>query len=297
MLYQPEISPNAGNSICLCANGGIALRRKHHCQADTGMVAFLTWCFSVLSDSGLRGLRAGSTTLLGQMFGKVLESPQSETTPFRPRSPYAAAKVYAYCITVNYREAYGLHASNGILFNHESPVRGETFVTRKITRALARIKEGLQDKLYIGNLDSLRDWGHARDYVEAMWLMLQQEAADDYVIATGEQHSVREFMHVDDLADACCFLMARYSEIEIVNAGWGKDISIAELADLVRDTVGFRGEISYDAGKPDGTPRKLLDTSRMTELGWQPSIPLREGIRSTYEWYRQSRWSQTPGSA
>ena len=131
-----------------------------------------------------------------EMFGKVLESPQSETTPFRPRSPYAAAKVYAYWITVNYREAYGLHASNGILFNHESPVRGETFVTRKITRALARIGEGLQDKLYIGNLDSRRDWGHARDYVEAMWLMLQQEAADDYVIATGEQHSVREFINM-----------------------------------------------------------------------------------------------------
>ena len=131
-----------------------------------------------------------------EMFGKVLESPQSETTPFRPRSPYAAAKVYAYWITVNYREAYGLHASNGILFNHESPVRGETFVTRKITRALTRIKEGLQDKLYIGNLDSRRDWGHARDYVEAMWLMLQQEEADDYVIATGEQHSVREFINM-----------------------------------------------------------------------------------------------------
>lgn len=130
-----------------------------------------------------------------EMFGKVAESPQSETTPFYPRSPYAAAKVYAYWVTVNYREAYGLHASNGILFNHESPVRGETFVTRKITRALARIKLGLQNKLFIGNLDSLRDWGHARDYVEAMWLMLQQDTADDYVIATGEQHSVRDFIN------------------------------------------------------------------------------------------------------
>ena len=129
-----------------------------------------------------------------EMFGKVMEVPQSETTPFYPRSPYAAAKVYAYWITVNYREAYGLHASNGILFNHESPVRGETFVTRKITRALARIKEGLQDKLYIGNVESLRDWGHARDFVEAMWLILQQDNPDDYVIATGEQHSVREFI-------------------------------------------------------------------------------------------------------
>ena len=129
-----------------------------------------------------------------EMFGKVQEVPQRETTPFYPRSPYAAAKVYAYWITVNYREAYGLHASNGILFNHESPVRGETFVTRKITRALARIKEGLQDKLYIGNIESLRDWGHAKDFVEAMWLILQQDKPDDYVIATGEQHSVRDFI-------------------------------------------------------------------------------------------------------
>ncbi len=129
-----------------------------------------------------------------EMFGKVKEVPQSETTPFYPRSPYGAAKVYAYWITVNYREAYGMHASNGILFNHESPVRGETFVTRKITRALARIKEGLQDGLYIGNLESLRDWGHARDFVEAMWLILQQDEPDDYVIATGKQYSVRQFI-------------------------------------------------------------------------------------------------------
>jgi len=129
-----------------------------------------------------------------EMFGKVQEVPQKETTPFYPRSPYGAAKVYAYWITVNYREAYGLHASNGILFNHESPARGETFVTRKITRALTRILEGMQECLYIGNLESLRDWGHAKDYVEAMWLMLQQDQADDYVIACGEQHSVREFI-------------------------------------------------------------------------------------------------------
>ena len=129
-----------------------------------------------------------------ELYGKVQAIPQDETTPFYPRSPYAAAKLYAYWITVNYREAYGLHASNGILFNHESPVRGETFVTRKITRALARIKLGLQERLYLGNLDALRDWGHARDYVEAQWLILQQDAPDDYVIATGEQHSVREFV-------------------------------------------------------------------------------------------------------
>jgi GDPmannose 4,6-dehydratase len=129
-----------------------------------------------------------------EMYGKVQEIPQRETTPFYPRSPYGAAKVYAYWITVNYREAYGLFACNGILFNHESPVRGETFVTRKITRGLARIKEGLQECVYLGNLDALRDWGHARDYVQAQWLMLQQEVAEDFVIATGEQHSVREFV-------------------------------------------------------------------------------------------------------
>ncbi|MDP3349071.1 MAG: GDP-mannose 4,6-dehydratase [Hydrogenophaga sp.] len=130
-----------------------------------------------------------------ELYGLVQETPQKETTPFYPRSPYAVAKLYAYWITVNYREAYGMYACNGILFNHESPIRGETFVTRKITRALARIKLGLQDKLYLGNLDSLRDWGHARDYVEMQWLMLQQDKPEDFVIATGVQYSVRDFVN------------------------------------------------------------------------------------------------------
>lgn len=129
-----------------------------------------------------------------EMYGKVLETPQTETTPFYPRSPYGASKVYAYWMTVNYREAYDMFACNGILFNHESPRRGETFVTRKITMALSRIKHGVQDKLYLGNLDAKRDWGFAGDYVEAMWLMLQQQKPDDYVIATGQTHSVREFL-------------------------------------------------------------------------------------------------------
>ena len=129
-----------------------------------------------------------------ELYGLVQEVPQKETTPFYPRSPYACAKLYAYWITVNYREAYGMYACNGILFNHESPIRGETFVTRKITRALARIKLGLQDCLYLGNLDAQRDWGHARDYVEAQWLMLQQESAEDFVIATGTQYRVRDFV-------------------------------------------------------------------------------------------------------
>jgi GDPmannose 4,6-dehydratase len=131
-----------------------------------------------------------------EMYGMVQEVPQKETTPFYPRSPYGCAKVYSYWITVNYRESYGMHASNGILFNHESPRRGETFVTRKITRAVAHIKAGLQKKLYLGNLDAKRDWGYAKEYVEAMWLMLQQDTPDDYVIATNETHSVREFLEV-----------------------------------------------------------------------------------------------------
>jgi GDPmannose 4,6-dehydratase len=131
-----------------------------------------------------------------ELYGKVRETPQSETTPFHPRSPYAVAKLYAYWITVNYREAYGMHASNGILFNHEGPTRGETFVTRKITRAVAAIERGYQDCLWLGNLDAKRDWGHARDYVEGMWRMLQQAIPDDYVLATGETHSVREFVEL-----------------------------------------------------------------------------------------------------
>jgi GDPmannose 4,6-dehydratase len=131
-----------------------------------------------------------------ELYGLVQETPQKETTPFYPRSPYAVAKMYAYWITVNYREAYGIYACNGILFNHESPIRGETFVTRKITRALARIKLNLQDCLYLGNMDSLRDWGHAKDYVEMQWLMLQQDQAEDFVIATGVQYSVRQFVEI-----------------------------------------------------------------------------------------------------
>jgi GDPmannose 4,6-dehydratase len=147
----------------------------------------------------LRILNLGNRTKFYQastseLYGKVQAVPQSETTPFYPRSPYAAAKLYAYWITVNYREAYGMHASNGILFNHESPIRGETFVTRKITRAIAAIEAGREEKMYLGNLDAKRDWGHARDYVEGMWLMLQQPQPDDYVLATGETHTVREFV-------------------------------------------------------------------------------------------------------
>src|SRR4029453_664337 len=151
----------------------------------------------ILEAMRILGLEKGTTfykASTSELYGLVQETPQKETTPFYPRSPYAVAKLYAYWITVNYREAYGMHASNGILFNHESPVRGETFVTRKITRAMARIALGLQDCLYLGNMSALRDWGHARDYVEMQWLMLQQHHPEDFVIATGVQYSVRDFV-------------------------------------------------------------------------------------------------------
>jgi GDPmannose 4,6-dehydratase len=158
--------------------------------AATGTVRLL----EAIRETGLqpRFYQASSS----EMFGLVREVPQTEETPFYPRSPYGCAKVFSYWITVNYRESYGLHASNGILFNHESPRRGETFVTRKITRAVAHIKEGLQKKLFLGNLDAKRDWGYAKEYVEAMWLMLQQDKGDDYVVATNEMHSVREFLEL-----------------------------------------------------------------------------------------------------
>jgi GDPmannose 4,6-dehydratase len=185
-----------------------------------------------------------------EMYGKVQEVPQTEQTPFYPRSPYACAKVFSYWITVNYREAYGLHASNGILFNHESPRRGETFVTRKITRGVAQILAGLQHKLYLGNLEAKRDWGYAREYVEAMWLMLQQDKPDDYVIATNETHSIREFL---DVAFGCVGLdwqkyveidprYYRPTEVDLLKGdyskakrqlGWSPKTSFAELAKLM----------------------------------------------------------------
>ncbi|OUM98900.1 MAG: GDP-mannose 4,6-dehydratase [Paenibacillaceae bacterium ZCTH02-B3] len=193
-----------------------------------------------------------------ELYGKVSEVPQSEKTPFYPRSPYAAAKLYAYWITVNYREAYGIFACNGILFNHESPLRGETFVTRKITRAAARIKLGLQDKLYLGNLNAMRDWGFAGDYVEAMWLMLQQDQPDDYVIATGESHSVRTFA---ELAFAELGM-----ELEWVGSGVGeKGIDKATGRVLIEiDPRYFRPtEVDLLQGDPSKAKRVL---------GWEPKV-------------------------
>ncbi|HEX4051050.1 MAG TPA: GDP-mannose 4,6-dehydratase [Steroidobacteraceae bacterium] len=193
-----------------------------------------------------------------EMFGRVQETPQRETTPFYPRSPYGAAKVYAYWITVNYREAYGMFACNGILFNHESAVRGETFVTRKITRGLARLHEGLEDCLYLGNLDARRDWGHARDFVRAQWLMLQQESAEDFVIATGEQHSVREF----------CERAAQLLGMRLEWHGSG----VAEqgvLADTGRTII--RVDPRYF--RPTEVDTLLGDAAKARRvLGWQPQI-------------------------
>ena len=197
-----------------------------------------------------------------ELYGKVQEVPQTETTPFYPRSPYGVAKLYGYWIVKNYREAYGLHASSGILFNHESPRRGETFVTRKITQGLSRISVGVQDVLYLGNLDAKRDWGHAKDYVEAMWLMLQQDEPDDYVIATGEQHSVREFVE----------LAAPLFGINIEWIGEG-------LNEKGVDKITGRSiiEVSKKYFRPTEVDSLLGDASKAKEkLGWEPKTTFKQ---------------------
>jgi GDPmannose 4,6-dehydratase len=214
--------------------------------AEVGALGALR-LLEAIRETGLRETRFYQASS-SELYGKVSEVPQSETTPFYPRSPYGVAKLYAYWITVNYRESYGLFACNGILFNHESERRGETFVTRKITRAAASIKLGLQNKLYLGNLDAKRDWGHAKDYVEAMWLMLQQDAPDDYVIATGETHSVREFL--DEAFGHLDLDWAQYIEI---------------------DPRYFRpAEVDLLIGDPSKARRKLR---------WEPKITFKELAR------------------
>jgi len=195
-----------------------------------------------------------------ELYGQVQEVPQNEKTPFYPRSPYAVAKLYAYWITVNYREAYGIYACNGILFNHESPIRGETFVTRKITRALAKIKLGLQDFLYLGNLDAKRDWGHAKDYVEMQWLMLQQDSPEDFAIATGEQHSVRDFVNA----------AAKELGIDINWSGKGIDeIGTWNGNEIVKIDERYFRPTEVETLLGDSTKAK-------TKLGWSPKITFNE---------------------
>ena len=215
-----------------------------------------------------------------ELYGKVQETPQRETTPFYPRSPYAVAKLYAYWITVNYREAYGMHASNGILFNHESPIRGETFVTRKITRAVAAIELGQQERLYLGNLDAKRDWGHARDYVEGMWRMLQQDEPDDYVLATGETHSVREFVE----------LAFRHIGRPIEWRGKGVD----ETGLLPADRRGAGRDRSALFPADRGRPAARRSRQGATKLGWRhrtsfPRAGCRDG-RSRSHCVHEERW-------
>jgi GDPmannose 4,6-dehydratase len=206
-----------------------------------------------------------------ELYGLVQEIPQKETTPFYPRSPYAVAKLYAYWITVNYREAYGIYGCNGILFNHESPVRGETFVTRKITRAMARIALGLQDALWLGNMDSLRDWGHARDYVEMQWLMLQQEKPEDFVIATGHQCSVRDFVRMSaaEVGIDIAFTGSGESEIGTVTAVTG-DKARCKVGDVI-----VRVDPRYY--RPTEVETLLGDASKAAEkLGWRPATTVEQ---------------------
>ena len=229
-----------------------------------------------------------------ELYGLVQQVPQSETTPFYPRSPYAVAKLYGYWITVNYREAYGMYACNGILFNHESPLRGETFVTRKITRAAARIALGLQQKLYLGNLDAKRDWGHAKDYVKAMWLMLQQDTPEDYVIATGVTTTVREFVRLSfaELGIALEFSGEGVAEAGVVVACHNPNYQIAIGSTVVQiDERYFRPtEVELLIGDPAKAKR---------QLGWEPSYDLaalvREMVQADMELFRRDAYLQAGG--
>jgi GDPmannose 4,6-dehydratase len=255
--YQPEEIYNLGAQ----SHVQVSFEAPEY-TADTDALGVLR-LLDAIKDTRVRTRFYQAST--SELFGKVQEVPQSETTPFYPRSPYGVAKQYGFWITKNYREAYGLHASNGILFNHESPRRGETFVTRKITMAAARIHRGMQDCLYMGNLDAMRDWGYAKDFVKVMWLMLQQEQPDDYVVATGEMHSVREFIEKS----------FGYLGHTIVWKGKGVD----EVG-IDRDSNKVVVKIDPRYFRPSEVDQLLGDPSKAKRvLGWEPEVKFEELVR------------------
>ncbi|MBR4254953.1 MAG: GDP-mannose 4,6-dehydratase [Lentisphaeria bacterium] len=259
--YQPEEIYNLGAQ----SHVQVSFEAPEY-TADTDALGVLR-LLDAIKDTRVRTRFYQAST--SELFGKVQEVPQSETTPFYPRSPYGVAKQYGFWITKNYREAYGLHASNGILFNHESPRRGETFVTRKITMAAARIHRGMQDCLYMGNLDAMRDWGYAKDFVKVMWLMLQQEQPDDYVVATGEMHSVREFIEKS----------FGYLGHTIVWKGKGVD----EVG-IDRDSNKVVVKIDPRYFRPSEVDQLLGDPSKAKRvLGWEPEVKFEELVRLMIE--------------
>jgi GDPmannose 4,6-dehydratase len=261
-----EVQPDEIYNLAAQSHVGVSFEQPEY-TADTDAMGTLRIleAIRILGMEKRTRIYQASTS---ELYGKVQEAPQTETTPFYPRSPYGVAKLYGYWITVNYREAYGLYACNGILFNHESPIRGETFVTRKITRGLARIKEGLQECMYLGNLNARRDWGHAKDYVEMQWLMLQQDEPEDYLIATGAQHSVREFIEE----------AAKHLDIHITWKGKGSDEKGYDQDSnciVAVDPKYYRPtEVDTLLGDP---------TKAKTKLGWQPKVTFKELVKEMIE--------------
>ena len=261
-----DIQPDEIYNLAAQSHVGVSFEQPEY-TADTDALGTLR----VLETIRILGLEQKTRIYqasTSELYGKVQEMPQTEKTPFYPRSPYGVAKLYGYWITVNYREAYGMYACNGILFNHESPIRGETFVTRKITRGLARIKHGLQNCIFLGNLDAKRDWGHARDYVEMQWLMLQQDEPEDYVIATGEQHSVRDFIEES----------ARHIDINLTWKGKGSD---EKGYDPDGNCIVAIDPKYY---RPTEVDTLLGDPSKAKEkLGWSPRVKFKELVREMVE--------------
>jgi len=261
-----QVKPNEIYNLAAQSHVAVSFEEPEYTANSDGLGALRI--LEAIRILGLEKITRFYQASTSELYGLVQEIPQKETTPFYPRSPYAVAKLYAYWITVNYREAYGMYACNGILFNHESPNRGETFVTRKITRALARIKLGIQDCLYLGNLDAKRDWGHAKDYIEMQWLMLQQEVPDDYVIATGVQYSVREFV---DAAAKELGLSVRWEGSGVDEKGYdsqGKCI-------IAVDTRYFR---------PTEVETLLGDATKAHQkLGWKPKTKFTELVERMVE--------------